>query len=654
MKLKLLGLAILLPFSYFGQEKVKNFCSSHKSKTNLQKSNTLSVSEIVETEKYDVTYYQVDLSMNNLSTNVSGTGEIRFVALETIDSALFELFSTLTITEIRVNNIPTNFSRNQHRVKVPVNAQMNDVFIISIDYNGTPPSATTNPLGGSGMTNASSPSWGNRVTWSLSEPFSAFEWWPCKQSLTDKADSSKVNITVPSNCKAGSNGLLSRVVNLGNGFSRYEWVNNYPIDYYLISVAIAEYVDYSIFANPTGSTSPVLIQNYIYNNPQTLPYFKAEIDATVNFIELFSDLYGPYPFQNEKYGHCMAPLSGGMEHQTMTTLGFFEKQLTAHELAHQWWGNHVTCNSWTDIWVNEGFAAYSEYLMLENLYPNQKNQDMLDRHNDVMSQPGGSIWVLDSLNSNTIFDNRITYNKGSSFIHTLRYIIQNDSLFFQALRNFQSDFEHTTADALDIKQRMEALTGLDLTSAFEEWFYGEGYPTYSVRWNTNNQNLIVEIIQTTSQPLITPYYTNPIDLKFTRSVGGDTIIRFQPTSNSTQFNIANISSITNLTAIDPNNWIINKTSGIYKDLSLLEIQNNTIPESSISISPNPTNGPVNIKLNDENEAELTVYDSKGKIILVKSLQKETDIDLGNRNSDLFIFKIESKSDGFKTLKIVKN
>jgi hypothetical protein len=271
-----------------------------------------------------------------------------------------------------------------------------------------------------------------------------------------------------------------------------------------------------------------------------------------------------------------------------------------------------------------------------------------------MSQPGGSIWVLDSLNSNTIFDNRITYNKGSSFIHTLRYIIQNDSLFFQALRNFQSDFEHTTADALDIKQRMEALTGLDLTSAFEEWFYGEGYPTYSVRWNTNNQNLIVEINQTTSKPLITPFYTNPIDLKFTRSVGGDTIIRFQPTSNSTQFNIANISSITNLSAIDPNNWIINKTSGIFKDLSLLEIKNNTIPESSISISPNPTNGPVNIKLNEEIEAELTVYDSKGKIILVKSFQKETDIDLGNRNSDLFIFKIESKSDGSKTLKIVKN
>ena len=350
----------------------------------------------------------------------------------------------------------------------------------------------------------------------------------------------------------------------------------------------------------------------------------------------------------------MAPLSGGMEHQTMTTLGFFEKQLTAHELAHQWWGNHVTCNSWTDIWVNEGFAAYSEYLMLENLYPNLKNQDMLDRHNDVMSQPGGSIWVLDSLNSNTIFDNRITYNKGSSFIHTLRYIIKNDSLFFQALRNFQSDFEYTTADALDIKQRMEALTGLDLTSAYEEWFYGEGYPTYSVRWNTNNQNLVVEINQTTSKPLITPFYTNPIDLKFTRSVGGDTIIRFQPTSNSTQFNIANISSITNLSAIDPYNWIINKTSGIFKDLSLLEIKNNTIPESSISISPNPTNGPVKIKLNEEIEAELTVYDSKGKIILVKSFQKETDIDLGNRNSDLFIFKIESKSDGFKTLKIVKN
>ncbi|MCH2231983.1 MAG: hypothetical protein MK105_16730 [Crocinitomicaceae bacterium] len=221
-----------------------------------------------------------------------------------------------------------------------------------MDYDGIPPNGATNPLGGAGMTNGSSPSWGNQVTWSLSEPFSAYEWWPCKQSLTDKADSVGIKITVPSTCKAGSNGVLENVVDLGNSLTRYEWKHRHPIDYYLVSVAVAQYVEYNVYANPTGAASPILIQNYIYDNPATLNNFQNDIDETVDFMELFAELYGPYPFEDEKYGHCMAPLSGGMEHQTMTTQGWFAKSLTAHELGHQWWGNNVTCASWADIWVN--------------------------------------------------------------------------------------------------------------------------------------------------------------------------------------------------------------------------------------------------------------------------------------------------------------
>ncbi len=137
------------------------------------------------------------------------------------------------------------------------------------------------------MTNDNSPSWGNQVTWSLSEPYSAFEWFPCKQSLKDKADSVAVNITVPSACKAGSNGVLTQVVDLGNGFSKYCWKHRFPIDYYLISVAVAEYVDYTVYANPVGAPNPVPIQNFIYNNPNTLPNFQADIDETVDFIEYY-------------------------------------------------------------------------------------------------------------------------------------------------------------------------------------------------------------------------------------------------------------------------------------------------------------------------------------------------------------------------------
>jgi aminopeptidase N len=334
-----------------------------------------------------------------------------------LDSALFELFQSFTITEIRVNGIPVNYSRNQSAIKVPVNATQGDYFSIETDYFGTPPTAATNPLGGGGMTYKKSQTWGNRVVWSLSEPFSAYEWFPVKQSLKDKIDSSDVSITVPDTCKAGSNGILVSVDTLGNGLLKFNWKNRHMIDYYLISVSVAKYIEHNYYVQPNGSTDSIFVQNFIYNNPQTLPYFLNDINETGDFLVLFSDLYGLYPYADEKYGHCMAPISGGMEHQTMTTQGFFEKTLTAHELAHQWWGNQVTCASWSDIWVNEGWASYSEYLMLENLYPAEKNQHMLDVHNNVMSQPDGSVWCLDSLNEGRIFSGRLTYDKGAGIIH---------------------------------------------------------------------------------------------------------------------------------------------------------------------------------------------------------------------------------------------
>ena len=228
----------------FAQKENATHCSKrdHASPF-LQKSATLTIAQISETEKYNVHFYSLDLSMNNLVTTVAGTVEIHAKATVFLDSALFELFSTMAISQVRVNGNPVTHSRIGTAVKAPVNASTGQNFIISIDYSGTPPTAATNPLGGSGMTNATSPSWGNRVTWSLSEPFSAYEWWPCKQSLSDKADSVAVKVTVPNNCKAGSNGLLENTVDLGNGTTRYEWKHRHSIDYYLISVAVAKYVE---------------------------------------------------------------------------------------------------------------------------------------------------------------------------------------------------------------------------------------------------------------------------------------------------------------------------------------------------------------------------------------------------------------------------
>ncbi len=634
-------------FSIQAQE-TSTTCSKRTKHEHSLKSATLSVAQISESEKYDVNYYGLDISMTNTSTYLAGTVEMQAKARVALDSALFELFSTFTISEIRVNGQPVNYSRSNSAIKVPVNASANEVFLIETDYSGTPPDAATNPLGGGGMTYDTSPSWGNHVVWSLSEPFSAYEWFPVKQSLRDKIDSCSVKITVPDSCKAGSNGILENIVNLGNGFTRYEWKHRHPIDYYLISVAVAKYVEHSLYANPVGAPAPILIQNYIYDNPQTLPNFLDEINETADFIELFYELYGPYPFEDEKYGHCMAPLSGGMEHQTMTTQGFFEKTLTAHELGHQWWGNNVTCASWSDIWVNEGFASYSEYLMLEDLYPNEKIQHMTDVHNNVMTQVGGSVWFADSLNTNRIFSGRLTYDKGAAIIHSLRYLVNNDTLFFNTLRAFQTDFADSVAAGIDVRNKFMETTGLNLTPFFEQWYFGEGYPTYSIRYKQVANDLVLQISHTASKPSVTATFTNPIDVRIFRQGQTDTTIRFEIADNEELFIIPNFGIVAGNMGIDPKNWVVNKVGSITLDntINLYEIQTT----NELKIVPNPNNGIFSIE-NLEKKSLVEVYQMNGQKVLSRTISPSEQIDLRAFGNGTYLVEIHSEK-GIKLLKLV--
>jgi aminopeptidase N len=641
-KLLLLTIFSALTLTSFGQEEMGS-CSTRKSSKQWQtKSASLTVAEIAETEKYDVHFYNLDLNMNNISTYLSGSVEIHAKAKVNLDSALIELFETLIISEVQVNGTNVNYHRVLNKVRIPVNTQAQAHFVIKVTYAGNPPTAQTNPLGGSGLTAGSSPSWGNKVVWSLSEPFSAYEWFAVKQSLTDKADSCAVAITVPDTCKAGSNGLLENVEPLGNGFTRYEWKHRHPIAYYLISVAVAKYVDYSIYANPVGSTSPVLIQNYIYNNPQTLPNFIDEINETADFMELFANQFGPYPFADEKYGHCMAPLGGGMEHQTMTTQGFFEKTLTAHELAHQWWGNNVTCASWCDIWINEGFASYSEYLMLAALYPGQQVNHMTQVHQNVMSQAGGSVWVLDSLNEARIFNGRLSYDKGAGIIHSLRYFIQNDSLFFGALQDFQNTFADSTATGLDFKNHVANFCSIDLDSFFEQWYFGEGFPTYQVKYNQVGTDLILEISHTVSMPNVTPTFTNPVTLKLSRQGQADTLVRFPITSNSELFTLANYGTLVGTIGIDPSNWLINGNAGVSLDPTLGFSDQPLMQNTQLEVYPNPSTNFISIKGQTET-LDYIFYDANGKTVQRGTVDKEALIDVSALQNGTYILKCVSQN-----------
>ncbi len=648
--------SLLIVFNFitillFAQENATT-CSKETKQHNLLKTATLNASQIVETEKYDVHFYSLNLNMTNTSSYLSGKAEIHAKANTNLDSALFELYPSMIISEVRVNGLVVNFSRLGTAVKAPVNSSVNQNFVIEISYSGNPPTAQTNPLGGSGMTAGTSPSWGNKVVWSLSEPFSAYEWFPCKQSLRDKADSSFVAVTVPDTCKAGSNGVLINTVPLGNGFTRYEWKNKHAIDYYLISVAVAKYIEYSFYANPVGAPNPILIQNFIYDNPQTFIYFEDEINETADFIELFYDLYGPYPFEDQKYGHCMAPIGGGMEHQTMTTQGSFSKGLTAHELAHQWWGNSVTCASWSDIFINEGFASYSEYVMLENLYPAEKAQHMLDVHDNVLSQTGGSVWFSDTLNENRIFNGRLSYDKGSGIIHSIRYLMNNDSLFFAGLREFQNDFKDSVARGIDLRNKMQEISGINYTPFFEQWYFGEGYPTYSIRWKQIGQDLLLELKHTASKPSVTPTFTNPIDLRFIRQGMSDTLIRFNVASNSQQFYISNFGTLSATITIDPQNWIINNLGTIIQDNSLVNLTEVNENNIVLTIVPNPNNGIFTIG-NQQADCWVSVFNMQGKNILNKQLAPNEVIDLQNFGKGTYLLEIKNSENSVaKTLKLI--
>ncbi len=603
--------------------------------------------------RYDVKFHHLNIDVERNNRYISGSVRTVVQAIGgTLDSFGFELHPNLIIDSVIQAGIPLPVTRSGNdalaELAIPVTA--GGLVDLTIYYHGTPP--TVSAAVGAGFSNQQSPSWGNQVTWSLSESFHAYEWWPCKQALQDKIDSSWCFITTDSTNKAGSNGVLTQVVKLGNGKARYEWKSHHPIDYYLISVAVAKYVEYKNYAHPQGYADSILIQNFIYNNPNTLPSVKAELDKMPALVELFSKLYGLYPFADEKYGHCMAPLSGGMEHQTMTTQGFFEFTIDAHELGHQWFGDNATCATWNDIYVNEGWASYSEYLALEYLTDTaQAQQHMRDVHSSVMSQTGGSIWFTDSTNENRIFDSRLSYDKGAAFNHMMRFEINNDSVFYLALQTYQQQYKNGTASAENFRSVIEAVTGIDLTQFYDQWFYGEGYPNFNVRYNYQNGVLYLRSAQSTSKPTVTPLFVTPIEYLIKRAGAPDTTIRVLHDQNTMNYAIPMAGTDVTGIIIDPQNWILNTVGLIIKDATLTSI-NDAKSELNLYVYPNPAADQIKLYGYDPSMS-VSIYDQTGREVAA-TIQPNGIIDLRNSASGVYHIRVSAPAQGAsQTLKFVK-
>ncbi len=540
-------------------------------------------------ENYDVKYVKLDVALTNTSTFISGSVISNAVVVaSTMPNYVFELASNMTIDSVKINGVARTWTTNGvvRMVALPAAMAQGTAFTVQVWYRGT---------ANDGLFSDASPSWGTDATWSLSQPYNANEWWPCKQSLQDKIDSCDVWVTVANPLKAGANGLLKNISTLTGNRSRYEWKHRYPIDHYLISVATAPYVDYSFYVTFPGSTDSMPVQNYVYgDNAQVLPFWKTRIDSTKGMIQHLSSLFGRYPFWQEKYGHCMAPLGGGMEHQTMTTQGNFGTELTVHELGHQWFGDAVTCATWSDIWLNEGFASYCEYIYRAQFQSALSARNKMQAvHNSVMRAGTtplvtGSVYVTDTANEGRLFSGRLTYDKGSAVIHTMRYVVGNDSVFFPMLRNYQNLYKFKTATTEDFKNTAETFLGYQLDTFFNQWIYGEGYPVFSATWNQLGSDVVINITQTNANTAtgatVPAYFATPLDVRLS-SAAGDTTVRVYLGSASTRVEFPWSKSMTGL-SFDPSNWIMNDAGAVSKDLGLLSVEGATVAQA-FSVHPNP-------------------------------------------------------------------
>jgi aminopeptidase N len=622
--------------------RAQTICSALKSNTN-NKESSASVAEVAEMNKYDVVYYKLDLDVKNNSVNLSGNATIKAKAVKDLSTVLFQFHSAMTIDSLFLNGIKTStFTRTTEMVTLTLPNQMlaNSLFDIQVYYRGTPNRQGTNALGSFSVTNVI----GKQLTFTLSEPNAAYEWFPCKQVLADKADSVEVWITTDSINRAGSNGSLKNTVTLGNGKVRYEWKTKYPIAYYLISFSVCPYKEYNLYAHPAGSDS-ILIQNYLYKNIDTASI--NAINLTPAILEAFSRKLGLYPFASEKYGHCQVDVSGGMEHQTMSTMGVFNAQIVAHELGHQWFGDFVTASSWSDIWLHEGFATYCEYLAYEELAPFLK-ENWINNAFYYATNAKTTVFSEDTITASRIFNPFSSYMKGGLILRMLRYEFNNDSLFFLGIRNYLNVHRYNSVLTQDFNQVMSNTLGKNLDYFFNQWYLKGGYPLFNGRWNQESNRVWLKLSQKLS--VGSTVFKTTIDLTVGFLNGGDTTIRIWVDSaiNNYEFKFAG-KQVTYL-RLDRNRYILNELSFLTRDKALLTFDGMSIDLGNVAVFPNPASDFIQISNGEGGQAEIT--DISGKLITRIPLSNVTQINIANYTDGLYFIKVISGSNA-ATFKFIK-
>jgi hypothetical protein len=496
-------------------------------------------------DNYDVKYYNLNLFMDIPQKMVSGyVGILSEVINTTIDHFDLNFLSNMVVDSILQEGNLLDFIHADDIVRIDFGTayRPGDMLDLTIYYHGNPEESGYYAFGFDTM-------YDKPMIWSMSEPFGARSWWPCKDFPSDKADSMDIKVTVPQELIVASNGTLHQVDDR-DSVKTYWWHEKYPIVTYLVSVAIYPYTVYMDFYK-YSETDSMEVQHYVYEPLNSVD--RAGYRRTVRMLEIFSDLFGEYPFLEEKYGHAVANISApGMEHQTLSSVfdGPYEL-LNVHELAHQWWGDMVTCDNFNHIWLNEGFATYAEALYWEQKEGVSKYlQDM--QNNKYL---GSGTVLRDEFDYRGIFNMNLSYKKAAWVLHMLRHIV-GDSTFFNIIKTYGNDtrFQYGTAVTEDFLAVCEEISGLNLEKFFHQWIYEEYYPTYAYTWNWtqsgNNYDVELEIQQLQTNHI----FWMPIDVRVTTTGGLKTFVIWDSLQTQT-FQLTLDSEPVNLD-LDPDEWIL--------------------------------------------------------------------------------------------------
>lgn len=579
---------------------------------------------------YDLKYHRFYWFTDPAEPFIRGAVTSYFVATQPLMSSIqFELSSGMSADSAGYHGFIHTVNHIGNVLTVPFGEiiPVGTLDSVTVYYHGNP---TTTGFGSFGTEIHG----GAPGMWTLSEPYGAADWWPSKNDLTDKIDSIDVYVVTPNGNHVASNGVLISETPFGANFTLAHWKHRYPIVSYLIAIASTNYARFSDYYVKGSDSLEIL--NYVY--PEDSLALRENAKSVIPSMELFEDLFEPYPFWTEKYGHTQFGWGGGMEHQTMTFLGkgAFEHGIISHELAHQWFGDMVTCGSWEDIWLNEGFATYCTGLTYEHLFngyywPIWKYNTI----SAVCNYPDGSVFCDDTTSVGRIFDSRLSYHKGAMLLHMLRWVVGDDA-FFTGIKNYLNDPEirHGFARTPDFKQHIEASSGKDLTGFFADWFYGQGFPTYTVNvGQMADNNASVTIYQGQSHTSV-DFFEMPVPFQFFGG-GKDTIIVFNHTFSGEVFTTNPGFSIDSI-KFDPELWLVSANNTI-------SLGKEDLPfGKSLLLLPNPASDYLYIQHNLGKINSVGIFSLDGKYELISPLIEETTsnrINIENLKPGMYILRI---------------